>query len=76
MIYKPEQTAKANVKLAAEIESLKEQTKLSELKRMKSLCSTYGRCLLIGCGIQAFQQLIGINTAIYYGPDIMQKAGL
>lgn len=43
---------------------------------MKSLCTTYGRCLLIGCSMQAFQQLIGINTAMYYGPDIMRKAGI
>ena len=34
------------------------------------------RCVVIGCGVQAFQQLVGINTALYYGPDILITAGV
>lgn len=36
----------------------------------------YSRSLLIGCSILALQQLNGVNTAMYYGPLIMQKSGL
>lgn len=76
LIYKTEHIERANAQLTKEIDALKEETKLSEMERLKSLCTTYSRCLVIGCGIQAFQQLIGINTAMYYGPDIMQQAGI
>ena len=76
LIYKPEYLEAANRTLTNEVESLREETKLPECERLKSLFTTYSRCLVIGCGIQAFQQLIGINTAMYYGPDIMQKAGI
>ncbi|CAI2366912.1 unnamed protein product [Moneuplotes crassus] len=42
---------------------------------IKQSFSKYSRCLFVGCGLQMFQQLCGINTAMYYGPDIMQAAG-
>jgi len=54
-IYRPEHLDKAFEDLNKEVESLKEETKLSEWTRIKTLCSCYGRCLLIGCGILAFQ---------------------
>ena len=43
---------------------------------MHSLFTTYLRCLVIGCGVQAWQQLVGINTAMYFGPDILIQAGV
>nr|BBH86583.1 MFS transporter [Thermosporothrix sp. COM3] len=33
------------------------------------------RALLVGMGIAAIQQLVGINTVIYYAPTIFQAAG-
>jgi len=54
LIYKSEYLESANQHLTKEIEALKEETKLSEMERIKTLCTTYRRCLLIGCGIQAF----------------------
>lgn len=55
---------------------MKLETALGESERLKSLFTTYLRCLVIGCGVQAWQQLVGINTAMYYGPDILIQAGL
>ena len=71
LIYKPEHLDTANQLLEKEVLTLKEETKLSVLKRLKSLCTDYSRCLFLGCTIQAFQQLVGPDIAMIYGPDII-----
>ena len=59
------------MELMEEIEKLKVETKMSEMERIRSLFKTYGKCLVVGCTLQAIQQFVGINTAMYYGPDII-----
>ena len=51
LIYKQEYILDANEELEMEIENLKIETQMTESQRMRSLFSTYGHCLLIGCGL-------------------------
>eukprot|EP00050_Salpingoeca_kvevrii_P016340 m.54604 g.54604 ORF g.54604 m.54604 type:complete len:542 (-) comp6855_c0_seq2:34-1659(-) len=44
----------------------------SDFKTMPAL----RRALLVGCGLQVIQQLVGINTVMYYSATIMKQAGI
>ena len=48
---------------------------MTEWQRYKELFTTYRKCIVIGCGLQFFQQFIGINTIMYYGPEIIIQSG-
>lgn len=45
------------------------------LFRMVSHAATR-RALIVGCGLQMFQQLSGINTVMYYSATILQMSGV
>jgi len=42
---------------------------------VRDLFGRYRTLAILGCGLQFWQQFVGINTVMYYGPEIMQKAG-
>lgn len=43
-------------------------------KMLKS--TTVRRALLVGCGLQLFQQVIGINAVMYYSASVIQLSGV
>jgi SP family xylose:H+ symportor-like MFS transporter len=62
--------------LIAEVASQRRFLNLSECQRYTLLFTTYKKCLFIGCMLHFFQQFIGINVVMYYGPDIILASGI
>ena len=55
--------------------SISEEGDLSLKEMYRQLFTTYRRSLFVGVMLQVWQQLAGINTAMYYGPMILKEAG-
>ncbi|KRX00110.1 Major facilitator superfamily domain, general substrate transporter [Pseudocohnilembus persalinus] len=61
--------------ISHEAASIQEQQLLPYKEQLSSLvCGIYKKCLFVGCMLQIIQQFSGINTAMYYGPEILLKA--
>ena len=58
------------------IGELKESFSHSVVKLSELFNSKYKIALLIGVSLSVFGQLSGVNIVIYYGPSILQQAGL
>ena len=52
-----------------------EDVHASQYTKYKELFSVYLKIVFIGVMLQVWQQLSGINTMMYYGPDVMLEAG-
>jgi sugar porter (SP) family MFS transporter len=57
-----------------EIEEIEEVTK-DEVPLRALIGKAVRRMMVVGVGLAAFQQLVGINTVIYYAPTILKFAG-
>ncbi|CAM0905348.1 unnamed protein product [Alopecurus aequalis] len=65
------QELKESVEAEARERGSSEKVNLAALVKTK----TVRRGLVAGVGLQVFQQLVGINTVMYYSPTIVQLAG-
>ncbi|PIK57971.1 putative proton myo-inositol cotransporter [Apostichopus japonicus] len=71
-------TAFEAIKMSAEQEredSQKNGVSSNKLLRMLKT-PTVRRALMLGCGLQMFQQLAGINTIMYYSASIIRMSGV
>ena len=57
-----------------EIEEIKDVAE-NELPLRKLLSKGLRRMMIVGIGLAVFQQIVGINTVIYYAPTILKFAG-
>jgi sugar porter (SP) family MFS transporter len=57
-----------------EVQEIKEVSQ-SEVRIRDLLAKGVRRMLLVGVGLAIFQQIVGINTVIYYAPTILKLAG-
>ena len=57
-------------------ESVKNEGDMPIKEMYRQLFTIYKRSLFVGVMLQVWQQLAGINTAMYYGPSILEQAGL
>lgn len=56
-------------------EALASEGRLSFFQQVRKLFTDYWKGVVVGVMLQVWQQLCGINTALYYGPNIIEDAG-
>lgn len=74
-IYKRHCLEQKKVEIQKEVESVKIESRDPFFIQIKNLFTIYTRCIVLGAGLQFWQQFCGINTVMYFGPDILQKSG-
>ncbi|KAF5384690.1 hypothetical protein D9757_006243 [Collybiopsis confluens] len=68
---------KVKVLQASVRQSIEISNNTTFFQRVKLILSegVYRRALIVGCGMQAFQQLCGFNTLMYYSATLFQEIG-
>ncbi|KAL5197549.1 hypothetical protein ABZP36_001061 [Zizania latifolia] len=76
-IYSAEEVEREMEELKESVEAEARERGSSEKVGLVTLLrtATVRRGLVAGVGLQVFQQLVGINTVMYYSPTIVQLAG-
>uniref|UniRef100_A0A0E0LH75 Major facilitator superfamily (MFS) profile domain-containing protein n=1 Tax=Oryza punctata TaxID=4537 RepID=A0A0E0LH75_ORYPU len=77
-IYSAEEVEREKEELKESVEAEARERSSSEKMSLVTLLmttATVRRGLVAGVGLQVFQQLVGINTVMYYSPTIVQLAG-
>ncbi|EEE66574.1 hypothetical protein OsJ_23112 [Oryza sativa Japonica Group] len=77
-IYSAEEVEREKEELKESVEAEARERSSSEKTSLVALLmttATVRRGLVAGVGLQVFQQLVGINTVMYYSPTIVQLAG-
>ena len=69
---------RGNASIEPELEEIKQTlSQASERGKFSDLLSPGVRpALIVGVGLAIFQQITGINTVIYYAPQIIQQSGI
>jgi SP family myo-inositol transporter-like MFS transporter 13 len=57
------------------LDEISKEEDLPGLERLKHLFTTSRKASTVGIGLQVLQQLVGINTVMYFGPQLMQMVG-
>lgn len=57
------------------LEEIRQEREMTTRELLKDLFTKSRKASTLGIGLQVLQQLVGINTVMYYGPQIMQMVG-
>lgn len=74
-IYKGSFIEQKKVEIHKEVQSVMLESRDPMLVQFRALFTIYTRCIVIGAGLQFWQQFCGINTVMYFGPQLLLKAG-
>jgi len=75
-VYTPDAVEHEMDELSKEMQKMQKEITMTERERFADLFGPYWKCLSVGCMLQFGQQLCGINTVMYYGPNVLKKTGI
>lgn len=66
----------AEIQLAAGLANAEKYEKKAVWRELLRPSPSVRRMLIVGFGIQCFQQITGIDATVYYSPEILKEAGI